>query len=383
MTRQLFLHIGASKTGTSSLQVGVISSREALGHVGVGVPFARRPVKVQKFLRPLGWEFVEGFPHPVDGKALDGAVRRIRRTDGQLLLLTNEDLAELDEARIGELAGRIAQNSELECHVVITARDWARQLPSEYQQQLKRRMTTDYDSYLGQVRDREGEDARQFHLRQDFARMAQRWATAIPAERIHVIPVDSRDHDAIFREFGAVVGYPHETVKRPSRMVNQSFGMVEAEVLRRFNLSLADRLDDIRYEYNPGVRQILRKRVLSREGHVRLTLPPAHLAWVQEESRRQIRDLQELGVDVRGDLELLVPTAENAKALPPIDEIEIARVAVETFANFAVQSFHDNHRKQQRRKKRRAGAARAGTTVPVSGSRTGPRRPRLGRRGGR
>lgn len=377
MTRHLFLHIGASKTGTSSLQAGVASSREALEAVGVGVPFARRSVKVEKFLRPLGWESVEGFPYPVDGEALDGAVQRIRRTEGQRLLLTNEDLAELDEARIGELTGRIGQDRELECHVIITARDWAKQLPSEYQQQLKRRMTTDYETYLGQVRDREGEDARQFHLRQDFARMARRWATVLPAERIHVIPVDSRDRDAIFREFGAVVGYPHESVQRPTRMVNQSFGMVEAEVLRRFNVSLGKRLDDIRNEYNPGVRHVLRKRVLSREGAVRLTLPPAHLEWVQEESRRQVRDLLELGVDVRGDLELLVPTAESVAALPPLDEAEVSRVAVETFANFAVQSFRDNRRKLKRRNR----AARA--AAQVSGSRPGAARTSSGPPGGR
>ena len=348
MNRQLFLHVGASKTGTSSLQVGVTDSRDALAAAGVGVPLARRGAKVSRLLHPLGWNGITGFSGEIDNVGLDAGVARVARTPGDRLLLSVEDLAEVHDAQVTALVERLEGRHELECHVVVTARDWGRQLPSEYQQQLKRRMTTDYETYLAQVRDGVGEEAHQFRARQDVAAVCARWASALPAERITLVPVDTRDHGAIFAAFAELVGYPADTVVAPGRMVNQSFGQVEAEVLRRFNLSLGDRMSDVRQQYNPGIRRVLARGVLSRAGQVRITLPPEHLAWVQEAGADQVRRIQELKVRVLGDLDHLLPDPDSAKPLPPLDNEEMTAVAIETFANFAVQSFHDQRRRLAR-----------------------------------
>ncbi len=348
MTRQLFLHVGASKTGTSSLQVGITDSLDALAQAGVGVPLARRGVKVSRLLEPLGWNGITGFSEPLDAAALDAGATRIARTRGDRLLLSVEDLAEVRESDVAALVERLEGRHGLQCHVVVTARDWSRQLPSEFQQQLKRRMTTDYDTYLSQVRDHDGEDARQFRLRQDVADVCARWASGLPVERITVVPVDTRDHGSIFAAFASLVGYPADAVVAPDRVVNQSFGLVEAEVLRRFNVSLGDRMSDVRQEYNPGIRRILARGVLDRGSAVRITLPPEHLGWVQEAGRDQVRRIQDLGVQVLGDLERLVPDDAAGRPLPEISDQEVAAVAIATFANFAVQSFTDQRRRQAR-----------------------------------
>lgn len=330
------------------MQTGVTRSLDALAEVGVGVPLAKRGAKVSRLLEPLGWNGITGFTEDLDAGALDDGAAKIARTPGDRLLLSVEDLAEVGEAAAAALVERLEGRHGLECHVVVTARDWTRQLPSEYQQQLKRRMTTDYDTYLSQVRDHEGEDAHQFHARQDVAGVCERWAAALPAERITLVPVDTRDHGSIFAAFATLVGYPPETVTPPERAVNQSFGLVEAEVLRRFNLSLGDRMADVRSEYNPGVRRILARGVLNRAGQVRITLPPEHLPWVQEAAQDQVRRIGALGVHVLGDLDLLVPGTTAAQPLPEVSDEQVAAVAIETFANFAVQSFSDHRRRQAR-----------------------------------
>lgn len=348
MDRQLFVHIGVSKSGTSSFQAGAEASQQALAEAGVGVPLAARAAKAKQLLRPLGWRTGEGYCSAVDDAALDAAVGKIRRTPGDRLLLTCEDLAELDEERLRAFMDRVQSTTRLQVHVIVTARDWSRQLPSEWQQQLKRRMTTDYATYLAQVRDHEGADADQFRARQDVSRMCTLWLKHVPADRIHVIPVTSADRDGIFREISTIVDYPQELLQPPERQINQSFGYVECEVLRRLNLELGDRLPSIGTQYTPGVRPLLRGDVLARGGGIRLSLPREHLEWVQEEGRRQVGELKNLGVDARGDLDLLVSSGDNIGELPEIDEADIARVAMATLANLAVKASQARGRRAGR-----------------------------------
>lgn len=361
MARELFIHVGVSKSGTSSLQYAMRESAAALSDAGVGIVFPRRGLRVAHLLRPLGWEAGAGYPYPVDGSALDAAMTTLRRTPGDRLLLTVEDLAELDEKRIEALVDRIELHTRLRPHVVVTVRDWSRQLPSDWQQQLKRRLTTDYETWLAQVRDRVGEQARGFRTRQDVAGVCARWATRVPAERIHVLPVAApgQDHDTIFRDVADVVGFDHALLTRPSRPVNPSYGLLECEVLRRLNLALGDRLTNLGSEYNPAVRRPLAGGALDRWGEKRVTLPPAHLAWVREEMRRQVRELRDLGVREQADLDLLVPGEDAARPLPEISEAEISAAAIETLAGFASRTFeHRRNRARQRSAENTAGDPR-------------------------
>ena len=53
MGRDLYLHVGASKSGTSSLQVGLRASRDALAEHGLGLVHSTRSERATKLLRPL------------------------------------------------------------------------------------------------------------------------------------------------------------------------------------------------------------------------------------------------------------------------------------------------------------------------------------------
>ena len=98
--RPLFLHIGASKTGTSSLQMGLFQTADALGRTGLAIPLDSRRAHVQNLLRPLGWRTAEGFVEQPRPRRLKQAAKSIAKAPGDRVLLTCEDLCEADSPRI-------------------------------------------------------------------------------------------------------------------------------------------------------------------------------------------------------------------------------------------------------------------------------------------
>lgn len=339
-TRPLYVHVGAGKTGTSALQHGLWASVDMLAGSGVGVPLVGRPPHVRQVLRPLGWMMGSGFvgkPRPRKVRELVGV---LRDTPGDRLLMSNEDLCELPAERVAMLR-EVAVAADLDLRVIVTVRDWAQQLPSDWQQLLKHRSTDDFPSFLAGVRERSGDAARHFWVRQDVADICQRWGQGVAPQDVHVIAVPSRsaDPDGVFRMFGEVVGFPGLELTLPQSNVNGSFGYVEAEVLRRLNVALGDRLPHYARDYTPAVRTPLAQGgVLARGASGRITLPPEHLGWVQDEGRRQLAAVHAGGYTLHGEVDGLVPGDDAASPLPELDEGVVAAAAVNALATFAVRT---------------------------------------------
>ena len=336
--RPVFVHVGSSKTGTSALQAGLWASVDVLRQRGIGIPFPGRVPHVQQVLRPLGWQAASGFVGPVEAGQVKRLTRVLRRCQGDRLLISNEDLAEAGADQVSAVVEACAA-ADLDVHVVLTARDWAKQLPSEWQQFLKHRLTDSYPTFLDDVRARRGAFAQQFWRRQDVLDICTRWGADLPPDRVHVIPVPERrvDPDAVFRNFGAVVGFDPSVLTLPDHDVNASYGYVEAEVLRRVNLALGNRLPDYEADYVPTIRRVLVKRILARQASARIPLPVEHLDWVRQLGREQVDKLLASGHAVHGDAEALVAGEDAAAPLPVVDDAELATSAIRTLADFAVR----------------------------------------------
>ncbi len=110
--------------------------------------------------------------------------------------------------------------------LVVTARAWTRQLPSEYQQFLKHRLTDTFPDFLDSVRTGEGFYGRHFRLRQDLAEVCARWAADVPPQNVHVVVLPRRgeDRDFIFTEVSAILGVPASVLPPRHRDVNGSYG---------------------------------------------------------------------------------------------------------------------------------------------------------------
>jgi len=346
MARTCFVHIGASKTGTSALQRGLFDSIDQLAEQGIGVPFVGRKPHVDQLVRPLGWRTARGFVDDPEPRRLRPAAKALKRTSGERLLVTCEDMCEADVDRIRAWADLLADQG-LQPRVVLSVRNLASVIPSEWQQYLKHRLPLAYPEFLDRVRRRDGRWADHFWQRQDAIETCRRWGEVVGLDNVDVVvtPPRSRDPHALYRLFGQVIGFDPDDLSWPERDVNASWGYVEAEVYRRVNVALGERLPHYDRAYQPTVRWPFVKGVLPRSASARIPLPSEHLPWVVEVAEQQVAWLGG-HVRVHGDLADLVPTLDATSPLPELAEAEVAAAAVETLANFAVQTYRELRRPQ-------------------------------------
>ena len=252
------------------------------------------------------------------------------------MLLSNEDLAEAGPAQVARFAD-LADKAGFDVEVILTARDWAKQLPSEWQRFLKRRVTTDYETFLAEVRDRSGPEGERFWRRQDTLDICGRRGKGLDPARVHVIsvPPASADSEAVYRLFGEVVGFDPSLLRMPSHDVNASFGYTEAEMLRQLNMTLGDRLGDFLKEYRPAMRRMLIDHVIARGASERIPLPPTHVGWVRDVSAERLAQVIERGYTLHGDHTLLVPEPDVGRPVPHVDDAAIVSAALRTLADFA------------------------------------------------
>jgi hypothetical protein len=339
----------------------------ALRTAGVGLPFTDREAHLAGLLRPLGWRPVDGFSGPAQERRLAAVPDRLRSTPGDRLLVSNEDLAELDRPHAERIAG-FAADADLDLHLVLTVRGWADQVPSEYQQFLKHRMTLTYPQFVDAIRTRSGEWAERFWRRQDPVRVLDSWTGLVPADKVRVIAVPSysKDPDGVFRMMGEAVGFDGSVITRPPRALNSSFGVVEAEVWRQVNVALGDRLPHFTREYGTALRFPFERGVIPKLASPRIGLPADVVPWLQAHARETVATLSERGYVLAGDVDRLVPADDAARPVVVPSEREIAEAAVQALANLAVR--HDQ-RVKTIRAKRAAGARPAPAAAPASAPR--------------
>ncbi len=337
--RRLILHVGLSKSGTTALQAALAASRRQLAEQGVAVPLSTRPAVNRVLLKPLGWQPGSGFVGPRDAEPLARLARCLRAVAQDDALISSEDLAELDQPTARSVVA-LARSQGFDVRLVVTARAWTSQLPSEYQQFLKHRLTDTFPDFLDSVRTGEGFYGRHFRLRQDLGAVCARWAADVPPENVHVVVLPRRggNKDFIFTEVAAILGVPASSVPPRHRDVNASYGVVEAELYRRLNVELT-RLVPSRTQRTYGpVRRVLSRGALQRSASPRIVLPTDQLAWVSAESTSQVCAIAERGYSVHGDLAWLLADASDTGPAPVIRDEDLSRAAIETLARFAART---------------------------------------------
>jgi hypothetical protein len=301
MARRVYLHIGVMKSATSHLQGLCEQNRERLAGFGLlWCPDELRYAAVKDGLRRLAEPAREGAGWPV-------LVDLIRRHPGDVLL-SNELLAGLPTPQIKRLVRPFAES----VHVIATARDLARIIPSHWQTTIKNGKTWSWAEFSAAVcADAESDDAGEtnawFWRRHDLVAIVERWSRVVPLEHITLVTVPPGDSgmESVSDRFGSVIGVDLAGMEQPTTRRNPSLGAHSVELLRRINAAAAGApLDDPDHRYERALGG-----VLADHAHLEPSygLDDAHLRWVRARAQTMATELERRGVTVVGDLADLVP----------------------------------------------------------------------------
>lgn len=336
MADQVFLHIGTPKTGTSGFQHALFVQRDELPAHGVHYPADRFDAHFLAAidLMQLPWG---GLEREAVG-AWDRLAERVAALDGRVIV-SHEILGRASRLQVR----RALDSLDAEVHLVLSARDLARQLPAEWQENIKHRRTLGYGAFLDQIRDpdRTEEIAQWFWGVQELPDILDRWGATLPPEHVHVVTVPppgaaySVLNDRLAHVFGLDPGLLRPTGDR----ANASLGVAESALIRDLN----ERLDGVlaSRHYRQFVREGLVHRDLGvRRESPRLSVPAEVHAWAVELSRGWVAELAARGYDVVGDLADLVPLPEPEPFSDPdhADPALVARLGVRALATSVQES---------------------------------------------
>lgn len=320
MSRVVFLHIGSPETGTAELHDRLAANSEALAACDVTFPrgpLTRPPGDVQyrAALDLLGTD-----PGGVDGH-WDALMRKVRRSEGTVVI-GHELLAAAPPDRI---AKAMADLDGSDVHVVLSARDLARQLPAYWQESIKHGRRWTFAKFLEAAR---RDDDLWFWRANCLPKVLSRWGAGLEPDHVHLVTVPQGPFapEAMWERFSTVLGVDPACAPVHHGRVNPSMGVAEAALVRRLNRRLVQ--NGLTEQHHTAlVREILvHQNLAQREGRD-ATLPPELYPWVGEVAQRWVDWAVGSGIDVVGDVEELRPVAppEGTPWLDP-DKPDQARV---------------------------------------------------------
>ena len=335
MARKVWLHVGCPKTGTSYLQSVLWANKPVLRRQRLLVPrstahlwHAALYVRGAHQNRPHSWVYA------LDWRDLVNTVRRARVD----VLVSHELFAPATAAQARYVIEALGGT---ETHVIITARDLARQISASWQQRVKHGATHRLDEFVRDVVHR-GPQARTFWQMQDLVRLTSRWGDSLPPERVHLVtvPAGRSDPAELWRRFASVPGIDPNSVDLRGASRNDSLGAVEAELMRRLNECRHDKGQG--GVQNHWFRAMLANELLAaRPGKQKLAIDPAVHPWVVETSHATVSALKERGYDVVGDLDDLIPPEHpgSGGGTTQTSDQELLTAATQTIAELV-----DRHR---------------------------------------
>ena len=348
--RRVVVHVGTPKTGTSYVQDVLFLNRDTLAEQGILYPAERFD---EHFLAALDlMELHWGGLETQAVGAWDRLAGRVRDWPGTVII-SHEILANATRQQVRRALDSFGDPATTEVHVVLSARDLVRQVPAEWQENVKHRRTFDYRTFLDKITDpaRDGELASWFWGVQEVPDILDRWGGSLPPERVHLVtvPKPGAPRDLLWQRFTAVLGLDDVELVLETDRSNPSMGVPETSLVRRLNQRVNNGVL-ANEDYRQLVRELLAHRTLSRRsGSPRLALPPDVRAWAVDLSETWIEDLAAKGYDVAGSLEELRPDADAAEFSDPDapDEGDVADAAMDSIVTLLDETARLRHVEQR------------------------------------
>jgi hypothetical protein len=331
VTGRVLLHVGAPKTGTSFVQDILFTNREALRARGILYAAERHDAHFLAALdlMDLPWG---GLEREATG-AWDRLAAEVRAWPGTAII-SHEIFGIASRVQVARALESLGA-PETEVHVVFSARDLVRQIPAEWQENVKHRRTKTYGRFLENLRDpeREAEVAQWFWGVQEIPDVLDRWGESLPRDRVHLVtvPRPGARPTLLWERFAGLFGID-PTEFTPSEKANASLGVPESAMIRRLNTRVNATVPN--HHYRTFVRELLVHRNLSgRADSPRLSLPEDAYRWASDLGRSWVSELALRGYDVVGSLDDLVPDDPLPFTDPDsCDEHDVAEAALDALA---------------------------------------------------
>jgi hypothetical protein len=303
MSRVVYLHVGAPKTGTTYLQDRLGRNTETLAEHGVLYPGRAlgdpSTFHFRAALDLLGQDW--GGPSGHARGAWDAMVRKVRRHDGTAII-SHEILAPAPPDRIAKVMNDL---NGAEVHLVYSARDMGRQLPAAWQESIKQGRKWSFQRFLNKV------ERGQTWMRSamDLPAVLNNWTAHLPPERVHVVTVPHErmpGNDDLWHRFCRAFDLDPAWAPLDSQAANKSLGVAETQLIRQLNqrLEVTVRGEAV---YDGLIRQRLAQEALVARDSIPVRLSPDRYDWAEEQAGLWIDWLRGSGVEVVGDVEDLRP----------------------------------------------------------------------------
>lgn len=362
----VYVHIGLPKTGTTSIQLALKESAPALAAHGIELTGGRHRVQRLAVYDLLGRRIEGDEVHDVAG-AWKRLVEQIDESAAPTAVISEELLS---VSRPRQIRSLVKSLSAHRVFVVVGVRDFARSIPSAWQQEVVKGHSFTWSEFAAAIRDPAQGPATAavtFRLRFDLLRILDTWERVVPRERIRLVtvPPPGSPPELLLDRFGEAIGAPQGTLRGQSQTRNEALGAVEVEVLRRLNTVLRSELSPA--QHIAVVQGALRAGLAGRAGARRLTLPQDELSWVSEWTEALVAELTVRGYEVYGDLTDLEPAAARAgeRPLDDVTEAELFEPTEEALCALSL-SYASLWKRHQRLKGRQEADASVGTRLSSS-----------------
>jgi hypothetical protein len=252
-------------------------------------------------------------------------------------LISMEWLVDITEVQIAACVDSLAP---ARVEVICTARDLLRNLPAQWQETTQNFNTWGWQEYADAVTDDSGHaqspPARRFWRQHDVPRILERWISAVPSDRIHLVTVPPPGHDpeVLWQRFCSILSLDG-TDFEPPRMENPSLDVVSARLMERVNQEALSR-GLSREIYVPYFKHLLAKEVLagtSASGDpIAVTSQTESALKARAESL--VGELRAMKINVVGSLDDLVPKQQSQGRVPTsVDEAEVLDASVKALVS--------------------------------------------------
>ncbi len=310
----MFLHIGTPKSGTTHLQGLLWANRRQLRTRGMLYPGRGPASQYRAVLELLALDSAPRAEHPmVQWTAL---LAQIRRSTADVII-SHELLTFANEPTVHRIAADLADR---EVHLVITARDLRRLIPSKWQEDVRNGEWHTYRAMINSLMAEPPHGAGRVLWRMaDLPALISGWSPVAPPHRVHVVvngPPGTRVN-LLPELFLATLDTSLDGLSAPDQASYRSLSAQAAELMRRINAGPARSLAP--GQFQSLVKLPLGYEVLTSVGTSldRLTVPPEHRGWVADRSEEIVAGVAGMQVDIRGNLADLAP--ESVDDSPFVD----------------------------------------------------------------